>query len=136
MTSDETSASRDIIDEHLVNVSYADPEGQRYVSVSGRAAILHDPARQEKLWRSEFARYFPRGLADPHLALLRVRIESAEYWDVMAGRMRPVHEHGGSGGPADEAGDSEASAERSEAAESGNGDEHGKVDLRPIRRPR
>jgi hypothetical protein len=37
--------------------------------------------------------WFPKGLADPHLSLLRVKIESAEYWDLSVAQMvRLVHE--------------------------------------------
>jgi hypothetical protein len=36
--------------------------------------------------------YFPLGLDDPHLALLRVRIESAEYWEIASTKMVKVYE--------------------------------------------
>jgi general stress protein 26 len=66
----------------VVNVAYADPGKDSYVSVSGRADVADDPARKEQLW-SKFAQaWFPAGPQDPDLALLRIRIEQADYWDV------------------------------------------------------
>ena len=64
-----------------VNVSFADPDNQRYVSVSGTAQLVRDRAKIDELWRPEFKIWFPEGKADPEIALLRVSLEKAEYWD-------------------------------------------------------
>ena len=67
--------------EHRVNVSYAKPEDQRYVSVSGRAVVVRDRAKIEELWSPALKAWFPEGPDDPDLALLKVSVERAEYWD-------------------------------------------------------
>jgi len=67
-------------DQH-VNLSYADPSDNRYVSVSGRAMILRDRKKAEELWTELHRAWFPKGLDDPNLALLRVDVQDAEYWD-------------------------------------------------------
>ena len=64
-----------------VNVSFADPENQRYISVSGTAQLVRDRAKIDELWRPEFKIWFPEGKDDPEVALLRVSLEKAEYWD-------------------------------------------------------
>jgi general stress protein 26 len=69
-----------------VNVSFADPDNQRYVSVSGTAQLSRDRAKRDRakideLWRPEFKIWFPEGKDDPEIALLRVNLEKAEYWD-------------------------------------------------------
>ena len=64
-----------------VNVSFADPEDQNYVSVTGTAQLVRDRRKIEELWRPEFKMWFPKGKDDPEIALLRVTLESAEYWD-------------------------------------------------------
>jgi general stress protein 26 len=66
--------------EHRVNVAYAAPSANRYVSVSGRAELVYDRARINKLWRPEFRLYFPEGRDDPSLVMLRVTPHAAEYW--------------------------------------------------------
>lgn len=86
-TSDESGKARDIAEEHAVNVSYADPKSDRYVSVTGSANIIHDPDKAEDLWDKKLETWFPKGLKDPRLALMRVRVESAEYWDASSGAM-------------------------------------------------
>lgn len=64
-----------------VNVSFADPDNQRYISVSGTAQLVRDRAMIDELWRPEFKMWFPEGKDDPEIALLRVNLEKAEYWD-------------------------------------------------------
>lgn len=64
-----------------VNISFADPDNQRYVSVSGNAQLVRDQKKIEELWKPEFKIWFPEGKDDPQIALLRVKPEKAEYWD-------------------------------------------------------
>jgi general stress protein 26 len=67
--------------EHQVNLSYAEPKMQHYVSVSGTATLVRDMARIKELWKPLYKAWFPDGLDDPELALLRVDVTKAEYWD-------------------------------------------------------
>jgi len=72
----------DLLREPAVNVAYANTSKDAYVSVSGRAAVIDDDARKKQMW-SKFAQaWFPGGPEDPDLALVRVQIEGAEYWNV------------------------------------------------------
>lgn len=64
-----------------VNVSFADPDNQRYVSVTGVAHTLRDRRKIDELWRPEFKMWFPKGKDDPEIALLKVSLEKGEYWD-------------------------------------------------------
>ena len=64
-----------------VNVSFADPENQRYVSVTGVAELVRDRKKIDELWRPEFKMWFPKGKDDPEVALLRVSLEKGEFWD-------------------------------------------------------
>jgi general stress protein 26 len=67
--------------DHQVNVSYADPSGQKYVSVSGLANVVQDRAKAAELWSPAYKAWFPEGLDDPSLALLKIDVTQAEYWD-------------------------------------------------------
>ena len=64
-----------------VNVSFADPDNQRYISVSGTAQLVQDRVKIDELWRPEFKMWFPNGKDDPEVALLRITLEKGEYWD-------------------------------------------------------
>jgi len=64
-----------------VNVSFADPDNQRYVSITGVAQLIRDRQKIDELWRPEFKLWFPKGKDDPDVALLKVNLEKGEYWD-------------------------------------------------------
>lgn len=65
-----------------INLSYAMPEKNRYVSVSGLGEIIHDTAKKKELWKPIYKAWFPEGVDDAHCALIKVHVEKAEYWDV------------------------------------------------------
>ena len=67
--------------DHRVNLSYSDPGSSKYVSVSGTARLVQDAAKAEKMWTPAYKAWFPNGLEDPDLCLLRVTPTQAEYWD-------------------------------------------------------
>lgn len=70
-----------------VNVAYAHPGDDRYVSVSGHATIVEDQTKKEYLFTTFAKAWFPGGATDPDLALLHVNIGHAEYWDVKESKM-------------------------------------------------
>jgi general stress protein 26 len=70
-----------------VNLSYAHPGKHHYVSISGRAELTRDREQMERLWTKWVEVWFPKGLDDPDLALLRVQMERAEYWDAPGSAM-------------------------------------------------
>lgn len=67
--------------DHQVCLSYADPEKMSFVSVSGTGRVVRDPERMRELWTPLAKAWFPRGVDDPALALLEVRLDKAELWD-------------------------------------------------------
>ncbi len=75
----------EIQENQRVNVSYA--EADRYVSVAGTASLSRDPERIKELWSGWLKAWFPLGKKDPDLAILRVRVEHAEYWDAKSSTM-------------------------------------------------
>ena len=86
-TADDSGKAADLAAEHAVNLAYADPKRHRYVSVTGNAEIVHDRARVRALWHPMVEAWFPGGPDAPHLALLRVRVTTAEFWDAAASKM-------------------------------------------------
>lgn len=73
-------------DRH-VNLAYSDPSHQNYVSVAGIGSVVRDREKIHHLWREILATWFPKGVDDPQLGLLKVKVESAAYWDSPSGAM-------------------------------------------------
>ena len=70
-----------------VGLAFAEPKRQDYVSVSGEVELVRDKARAREHWSEWLKTWFPNGLDDPDLALLKVRVEKAEYWDAPSSAM-------------------------------------------------
>ena len=72
----------DIASRPAVNVAYADPGKDSYVSVAGSAAVVEDMDKKRQLWSKETGAWFPGGVDDPDCALVQVKITHADFWDV------------------------------------------------------
>ncbi|MBJ6760327.1 pyridoxamine 5'-phosphate oxidase family protein [Myxococcaceae bacterium JPH2] len=86
-TREHASKVGEVTHDHHVNLSYADAARERFVSLSGRCQLVLDKDKARALWNPALQAWFPQGLDDPELALLKVSVEKAEYWDASARRM-------------------------------------------------
>jgi general stress protein 26 len=80
-TNTNSAKISEIARHQQVGVSYANPEKNRFVAVTGSAFIVHDRAQMKELWNDLYKAWFPDGLEDPTLCLIKVVVEQAEYWD-------------------------------------------------------
>ena len=80
-TRDNTHKMDEIEVDNRVNVAYSKPDDNTYVSVSGAGSISKDRAKMEELWSPILKAWFPDGLEDPSICLLKVDVEEAEYWE-------------------------------------------------------
>jgi general stress protein 26 len=86
-TSQQTGKVGDITHYKQVNVAYASTGDERYVSVMGSADLVNDVFKMKELWKPIMKAWFPEGLDDPDLRLIRVNVEQAEYWDTPGGKV-------------------------------------------------
>lgn len=76
------SRKADEVQAHpMALLTYADPDKQSYVSISGHAIIEHDQAKIDELWIDLAKAWFPEGRNDPNLRLLRFEADNAEFTD-------------------------------------------------------
>ena len=59
----------------------ADVDPGRRVRRQPLVLHLHDRSKAEELWNVFAEAWFPDGVEDPNLALLRVDVEHAHYWE-------------------------------------------------------
>jgi len=71
------------IENNINNVTlcYTDHENSTYVCINGKATLVKDQAKMKELFNSMVKAFFPEGLDDPRLALIKVKPTHAEYWD-------------------------------------------------------
>ena len=71
----------ELIRDGSVNLAFANPKSSAYVSVTGRAELSGDRAKMKELWNPMYKAWFEKGLEDPDLTLIRVKVENADYWE-------------------------------------------------------
>lgn len=73
--------------DRAVTLSYLDAKARRYVSISGSAAVVDDPARAHELYVDDLDTWFENGLATPGISLLRVTPRRCEFWEPSQSRL-------------------------------------------------
>lgn len=81
LTSADSRKAREIDADERVLIVYADPASNKYVAIHGVAATDHDPTMARELWNVHAKAWWPDGPEDPNVRVIRVKVESAEYWD-------------------------------------------------------
>lgn len=59
----------------------------KWLSISGTAAIVTDVAKAKQLWNAAVEAWMPQGPEDPSVVLIKINSSSAEYWDNPGGRI-------------------------------------------------
>jgi len=70
------------IEQHQqVSVNFCVHEQQIYLSLSGTAYLVQDENKLREKWRPQLTTWFPQGLEETDLSLLKVKINKAEHWE-------------------------------------------------------
>jgi general stress protein 26 len=80
-TSSNSHKASEIERNPNVNVSFIDTDQQHYVSISGAAELVDDKQKIKELWKPVLKAWFPEGPDQSDVALLKVNVKKAEYWD-------------------------------------------------------
>ncbi|HEY1891388.1 MAG TPA: pyridoxamine 5'-phosphate oxidase family protein [Steroidobacteraceae bacterium] len=80
-TDHQSPKAQELAHDMRVSVSYSDSSKRLYVAVAGHAEILRDKVLAAQLWTLGQRAWYPKGLDDEHLSILRVATERAEYWE-------------------------------------------------------
>lgn len=86
-TSDDSGKVKDVMNDHHVNLSYSCPKDGQFLSVSGTATFNDNQSRKEALFNVMTKAWFPEGVKDPNLLLIKVNPEQAEYWDTSSSKL-------------------------------------------------
>ncbi len=80
-TNEYTGKTKDISHNKEVYLTYASPSTNSYVVIDGTAALNDDAEKIKELWNPSLKAWFPEGLDDPKIQLIKVIPIHAEYWD-------------------------------------------------------
>lgn len=85
LTDKDSAKVYEVKKDSQVNLSYANPSDNVYVSVSGTASAYRDEAQIAELYSEDMKAWFPKGKDDPNIMILKITIEKGEYWDSPSG---------------------------------------------------
>jgi general stress protein 26 len=83
LTRQDSGKVFDIAQDAQVSLTYVDGK-HTFVSLTGRATVSHDRSKIEELWSPLYKAWFPEGKDDPEISVLKVEVDSAEYWEAPA----------------------------------------------------
>jgi len=89
-TRTHSAVAQEIGGNRHVNVTYVSAPEDRFISVSGRAAVVQDAARANQMWNPSYNQWFAGGASDTELSLIAIEVGRIEYWDRKAGRMQQL----------------------------------------------
>ncbi len=81
----------DVNEEAHINLAYARTDKQDYLSIAGIAEVVRDRQKMQQLWTPWIKPWFPDGLDDPDLVLLKVTIVEADYWDAPGSAVKRLY---------------------------------------------
>jgi general stress protein 26 len=67
-------------------LTFANESKQLYIALRGDTEVITDKETVKKHWTASARGWFPKGPDDPEVALLKVTIREAEYWDAPNGK--------------------------------------------------
>ena len=73
-------------DQH-VTLTFAEPADSKYITLKGRATFNQDKAKIHELWSTWYTAWFPEGEDDPDIAVLRVDVTEADYWEASSSKL-------------------------------------------------
>ncbi len=70
-----------------VRLLYANTSANEYLSVAGKAEIIDDMAKKKELWNPIAKAWFPDGVDDKELTVVKVKPDQGHYWDTKSGKL-------------------------------------------------
>lgn len=86
LVSKSTELGQRLRQDGNVNLSYANPRDDTWVSITGSAMVVEDVQQQKDLFDAMDKAWF-NGPQDPDLELVTVHVAEAEYWNVKENRL-------------------------------------------------
>ena len=73
-------------DRH-VTLTFADPGDSKYITLKGKGRSSKDKAKIHELWNNMYKAWFPKGEDDPEIAVMRIDIGEADYWEASSSKL-------------------------------------------------
>lgn len=75
------------MDLSFINLAFSDENHTQYISLSGRAELVHDRMLIEALWTPAIKPLFSHGKDDADLVLMKFSTHTVAYWDAKSNKL-------------------------------------------------
>ena len=86
-----TKASSYKVDEieesKKVSIAITNESSNNYLMIHGTATLVNDKTKMKELWSAIMKAWFPLGLDDPDMTLIKVTPNEVNYWDSSSSKM-------------------------------------------------
>lgn len=86
-TNEFSEKIQEVSKDNIVNLIYAHPGKNIYVNVRGTCKVIIDRKKMDSLWKPSMKNWFPEGLDDGKICLVKVTTENAYYWNTNSSKM-------------------------------------------------
>lgn len=93
-TNEHSGKIGEIVPDKQVTLVYAHPGKNSYMNVYGTCTLVHDKGKMKELWNPALKAWFPQGVEDPDVCLIKVCVDEASYWDNSTNDMISVYKSG------------------------------------------
>jgi general stress protein 26 len=82
---DRSHKIREIERDPRVFLVFQNDRESRYLQLAGTASAVTDRAKMRELYTPEIRTWFPEGVDDPHLMLIRIDVTNGTFWETPGG---------------------------------------------------
>ena len=86
-TNEFSEKVNEVSKDNIVHLIYSHPGKNIYVDVKGSCSMIIDRKKMDELWNAAAKKWFPEGLDDPKICLIKVATEDAYYWNHSRSKM-------------------------------------------------
>lgn len=90
-TKESSTKAEQIEADSKVSLAIVDDSNGIYLMINGIANLTQDKTKMEELWNPYVKAWFPNGLEDPELMLIKVTPKDANYWDSSSNTMVEIY---------------------------------------------
>jgi general stress protein 26 len=89
-TDSRSRKAREIAAEPQTSVILQCDKSSAYLHLAGRSTLVIDRAKMRELFTPKLKTWFPNGLDDPYLTLMRFDADGGYFWDGVGGRLQAL----------------------------------------------
>ena len=78
---------KEVEESENVSVAIVNQTNQNYLMINGTVSLVNDKNKMKKLWNGTMKAWFPKGLDDPDILLIKVSPVQVNYWDSASSKM-------------------------------------------------